>query len=68
MYDADERTTQVFQFLGGIDAQNWQDTNIRLRQPGTGIWFTDGPCFKNWLAEKNSKLWVYGIRKSVLLK
>lgn len=60
----DERAKEILGFLSHVDVQSWQDANIRLRQPGTGIWFTDGPYFRNWLAEDNSKLWVYGIRES----
>ena len=49
--------------LGDIDYRRWQDTNIRLRQPGTGIWFTTSSEFKNWLTEDGAKLWIHGIRK-----
>ncbi|KAH9208786.1 hypothetical protein DL95DRAFT_345079, partial [Leptodontidium sp. 2 PMI_412] len=57
---SDERRTML-QALGNIDARKWQDSNIRLRQPGTGIWFTDGPEFKTWLSTNQSKLWINGI-------
>jgi hypothetical protein len=53
----------MLDFLSTIDARKWQDSNIRLRQPGTGIWFTDGADFTSWLALDESKLWIYGIRK-----
>jgi len=52
----------MLDFLSTVDARKWQDSNIRLRQPGTGIWFTDGQVFKSWLAADESKLWVYGRR------
>ncbi|TVY43645.1 Vegetative incompatibility protein HET-E-1 [Lachnellula subtilissima] len=51
----------MLDFLSNIEAQKWQDSNIRLRQPGTGIWFTDGPEFKTWRSETNTKLWINGI-------
>ncbi|TVY23573.1 Ankyrin repeat and protein kinase domain-containing protein [Lachnellula hyalina] len=56
-----EERLQMLNFLSNIEAQKWQDSNIRLRQPGTGIWFTDGPEFKTWRSEANTKLWINGI-------
>ncbi|TEY55498.1 hypothetical protein BOTCAL_0232g00060 [Botryotinia calthae] len=46
---------------GTIDVMKWQNSNIRLRQPGTGVWFTESKEFKNWASTDNSKLWIYGI-------
>jgi hypothetical protein len=54
----------MLDFLSTVDARKWQDSSIRLRQPGTGIWFTDEQVFKSWLAADESKLWVYGIGES----
>jgi hypothetical protein len=53
----------MLDFLGRVDARKWQDSNIRLRQPGTGVWFTDGAEFKTWLLTDESKLWINGIRR-----
>lgn len=47
--------------LSPVNAQQWQDSNIKLRQPGSGIWFTDGSEFQEWLSTERSKLWVHGI-------
>ncbi|KAG0648671.1 Vegetative incompatibility HET-E-1 [Hyphodiscus hymeniophilus] len=47
--------------LSRVDAQRWQNANIKLRQPGSGNWFTNGPDFQEWLSIKSSKLWVHGI-------
>lgn len=58
-----EERQKMLRILGDVDARKWQDSNIRLRQPGTGIWFTDGADFKSWLSTDESKLWVNGIRK-----
>jgi hypothetical protein len=55
----------MLQYLGTLDPEKWQRTNLALRQPGTGIWFTDGDDFRTWLSTKNSKLWIYGIRKKI---
>ena len=60
----DEERQKMLRTLGDINARKWQDSNIRLRQPGTGVWFTDGAEFKSWLSEDKSKLWINGIRKS----
>jgi hypothetical protein len=55
----------MLQYLGKLDIDKWQRTNLALRQPGTGIWFTDGEEFQSWTSTKNSKLWIYGIRKTL---
>jgi hypothetical protein len=57
-----EERRKMLDFLGKIDFRKWQDSNIRLRQPGTGVWFTDGADFRTWLSTDESKLWVNGIR------
>ncbi|TVY52006.1 putative ankyrin repeat protein L93 [Lachnellula cervina] len=56
-----EERIRMLNFLSKVEARTWQDSNIRLRQPGTGIWFTDGPEFKTWRSEANTKLWINGI-------
>ena len=58
-----EERRNLLKTLGKIDFRKWQDSNIRLRQPGTGVWFTDGAYFRTWLSTDESKLWVNGIRK-----
>ncbi|CAG8958257.1 hypothetical protein HYFRA_00000611 [Hymenoscyphus fraxineus] len=57
----DEERRRILNFLGSTDARKWQDSNIRLRQPQTGIWFTEGPEFKRWVINDRSQLWIYGI-------
>jgi hypothetical protein len=59
----DEERLKMLRDLGDVNPRKWQDSNIRLRQPGTGVWFTDGPEFKSWLSTDESKLWINGIRK-----
>ncbi|KAH8765160.1 hypothetical protein BGZ57DRAFT_767925, partial [Hyaloscypha finlandica] len=56
-----EERRKMLDLLGRVDARKWQDSNIRLRQPGTGVWFTDGIEFKTWLLIDDSKLWINGI-------
>jgi hypothetical protein len=29
----------------------------------TGLWFTQGPQFEQWLNSPNSFVWIYGIRE-----
>ncbi|KAH6716392.1 hypothetical protein BKA61DRAFT_342569 [Leptodontidium sp. MPI-SDFR-AT-0119] len=57
----DDKRHKMLQLLGTISARKWQDSNIRLRQPGTGIWFTEGKEFTEWLSHERSKLWINGI-------
>lgn len=47
--------------IGPFDPSGHQNIAIKLRQPGTGVWFTEGAQFKQWLELANSKLWLYGI-------
>ncbi|PMD27144.1 hypothetical protein NA56DRAFT_697312 [Hyaloscypha hepaticicola] len=47
--------------IGPFDPSSHQNVAIKLRQPGTGVWFTEGHQFKHWLATSNAKLWLYGI-------
>ncbi|KAI9662308.1 MAG: hypothetical protein M1821_008475 [Bathelium mastoideum] len=45
------------------------ETNLKLRQPGTGIWLLESDEFKAWVSTANSGLWLYdipGAGKSVL--
>jgi len=39
---------------------------IRLRHPGTGVWYTNSIGFREWLTGEKGKLWLHGIRKFVL--
>ncbi|KAF7891829.1 hypothetical protein EAF00_008131 [Botryotinia globosa] len=58
---ADERLRKKLNLLGTIDVMKCQNSNIRLRQPGTGVWFTESKDFKDWASTDNSKLWIHGI-------
>ncbi|PQE29608.1 Ankyrin repeat protein [Rutstroemia sp. NJR-2017a BBW] len=59
--ELDSSRRKLLSLFGTLDVRKWQNTNIRLRQPGTGVWFTDGLEFKSWLSTSCSKLWVHGI-------
>ncbi|KAH8592059.1 hypothetical protein B0O99DRAFT_654160 [Bisporella sp. PMI_857] len=52
----------ILDSLGTYDHIRNQENSIKLRQPGTGVWFTEGFHFTKWLATKNARLWLYGIR------
>jgi hypothetical protein len=54
----------VLDSFGKVDPQRAYDAAIKLHQPGTGLWFTKGDDFKDWLKVECSRLWLYGIRKT----
>jgi len=45
-----------------IDPLQNQESAVILRQPGTGVWFTDSLEFQEWKLKNNAKLWLHGIR------
>lgn len=57
----DKGRRKILNSFGTIDPEQYQQNFIKLRQPGTGIWLTDGSEFKQWMTSKNGKLWLYGI-------
>jgi hypothetical protein len=63
----DKERRETLEFFGTVDPTKSHHTAIGLRQPGTGIWFTDGQDFKQWVENRNARLWLYGIRKSSVL-
>ncbi|KAH8748378.1 hypothetical protein BGZ57DRAFT_720244, partial [Hyaloscypha finlandica] len=52
---------KILDTIGSFDPSGHQYTAIKLRQPGTGVFFTEGPQFKHWLETPNARLWLYGI-------
>ncbi|TGO80148.1 hypothetical protein BELL_0014g00180 [Botrytis elliptica] len=59
-----QKQKKIIEWIAPYDpSQRHQEIATKLRQPGTGQWFTKGDPFKSWLNEKASKLWLYGIRK-----
>lgn len=63
----DKERRETLEFFGTVDPTKSHNTAIGVRQPGTGIWFTDGQDFKHWVETRNARLWLYGIRKSSIL-
>jgi Cdc6-like AAA superfamily ATPase len=56
-----QKQREIIHYFGNINPQITQDSNLRLQQPGTGLWFTDGEEFQSWLKKDGSRLWIYGI-------
>ena len=44
-----------------VDPRSNHEMSRKLRSPGTGLWLTEGPEFRQWLETKNARLWFYGI-------
>ncbi|KAL5324553.1 hypothetical protein ACEPPN_009099 [Leptodophora sp. 'Broadleaf-Isolate-01'] len=44
-----------------INPDRYQDAAASLRQPGTGVWFTESVEFQEWSLRNDSKLWLHGI-------
>jgi Cdc6-like AAA superfamily ATPase len=64
-----EKQAKIAQFLSAIRPETTQESNIRLRHPGTGLWFIECDEFQTWVKGSVSRLWIYGIPgsgKSVL--
>ncbi|KAL8686523.1 MAG: hypothetical protein Q9218_007047, partial [Villophora microphyllina] len=66
-YEADTRIAlnakrqSVLMSFGKCDPAKDQKTNIKLRQPGTGIWLVESQEFVHWTNTENAKLWLQGI-------
>ncbi|KAF7958419.1 hypothetical protein EAE96_001967 [Botrytis aclada] len=59
-----QKQKKIIEWISPYDpSQRYQEIATKLRQPGTGRWFTKGDQFKSWCDEKASKLWLYGIRE-----
>ncbi|MCJ1245363.1 hypothetical protein MMC30_002567 [Trapelia coarctata] len=52
---------KILDCLGTVDPKRNQSSAIKLRYPGTGMWFIEGDEFKSWRTIRNAKLWLYGI-------
>ena len=52
---------EILSFFEKVDPTEYLNTNRRLRQEGTGIWFTKGDTLGEWLASRDANIWLYGI-------
>ena len=51
----------IMKSFGNLDPGKNQRMSMRLRQPGTGLWFIESQEFRRWSQMENAKLWLYGI-------
>jgi len=61
----EEKRSKLLDNIAQLDLKKMHGAVRELRQEGTGIWFLESPEFREWLKSKNSRLWLYGIRKSL---
>ncbi|TVY94089.1 Serine/threonine-protein phosphatase 6 regulatory ankyrin repeat subunit C [Lachnellula willkommii] len=57
----DKKRQEIIQSLNTTNYNQYQLSNVQLRQASTGSWFLDGAEFKKWLSLVDGKLWLYGI-------
>ena len=57
----DKERQKVLESFGSIDPRRNLEMSRKLRHPTTGMWLTDSPEFKSWLASNNARLWLHGI-------
>lgn len=60
---ADEKTKQALKWLSPVNPEESHLAARNLRQQGTGGWILDLPQYSTWIQERNTGLWVYGIRR-----
>ena len=59
--ELNDHRKEILFFFQKVDPTESFDTNRGLRHEGTGIWFTKGDTLSEWLASRDSNLWLYGI-------
>lgn len=52
----DNEKKKILDAIGPFDPSRHQKIPFKLRQHGTGVWFTEGEQFKQWLKSPNAKL------------
>ena len=57
----DKERQKVLESFGSIDPRRNLEMSRKLRHPNTGLWLTESPEFKAWLASNNARLWLHGI-------
>ncbi|KAL8864451.1 MAG: hypothetical protein Q9198_009853, partial [Flavoplaca austrocitrina] len=56
-----EERRKILDSFGTTTPEKNHDMSLKLRQPQTGLWLTEGEEFSNWLNTAGSGLWLYGI-------
>lgn len=52
---------KVLDWIQPYDPYQNHGMSLRLRHPGTGLWFVESDKIKSWLTCAGAKLWCYGI-------
>ena len=52
---------KVLNWIQPYDPHQNHGRNLKLRHPGTGLWFVESEKIKSWLTCPGAKLWCYGI-------
>ena len=52
---------KVLNWIQPYDPHENHEMSLKLRHPGTGLWFIESDEFKAWLSCSSAKLWCYGI-------
>jgi hypothetical protein len=53
----------ILDFMTLVDPEADQAKYIQMKQDMTGLWFTEGEEFKNWMNTRKATLWLCGIRE-----
>ncbi|KAL9638177.1 MAG: hypothetical protein Q9204_001596 [Flavoplaca sp. TL-2023a] len=56
-----EERRKILDSFGTTTPEKNHDMSLKLRQPQTGLWLTEGKDFSNWLNTAGSGLWLYGL-------
>ena len=56
-----EERRKVLNWIQPYDPHENHGMSLKLRHPGTGLWFIESDEFKAWLNCSSAKLWCYGI-------
>ena len=59
--DMNSKRREVLKFFMRHDPQGLFETSVTLRHPFTGLWFTQGDRFRDWMTAARSRLWLGGI-------
>ena len=61
----DERKEKILDWMSDLTPEKNQQMSLKLRQPNTGLWLTEGEEFSGFLKVPHSSLWCYGIPVSI---
>lgn len=59
--EMNQERRDILDFFHTYISESNHQTSRRLREPLTGQWLIDSPEMRTWIAQRNSKLWLYGI-------